>query len=91
MLRRIMNMADVSTSQTAIELSAASVAKCHGSWVVGRGSGSWVNVVGKLKKFSGRKNINIKLNNKSCKIHESKISVYIPGVLFLFPAVTNGQ
>ena len=36
-----------------------SVAKCRGSWVVGRGRGSWVwvwvNVVGK-KKFSKKKN-----------------------------------
>ena len=29
------------------------VAKCRGSWVVGRGRGSWVrvNVVGKTKSF----------------------------------------
>ena len=28
----------------------ASVAKCRGSWVAGRGRGSWVNVMGKNKK-----------------------------------------
>ena len=32
-------------------MSGTSVAKCRGSWVVGRGRGSWVwvNVVGKNK------------------------------------------
>ena len=57
-----------------------SVAKCRGSWVVsrGRGCGSWVNVVGK-KKFSKKKHEEVK--SKSCKIHETKISAYIP-VLF---------
>ena len=58
-----------------------SVAKCRGSrsWVVGRGRGSWVK-----KPFSKKK---IKLKNqkaKSCKIHETKISVYMP-VLLPFP------
>ena len=43
------------------------------SWVVGVGRGYvWVNVMGK-KKFSKK----IK-NGKSCKIHETKISTYIP-------------
>ena len=61
------------------------------SWVVGRGRGSWVwvNVVGK-KKFSKKK---IKLKNqkaKSCKIHETKISVYMP-VLLPFPAVSKAN
>ena len=40
---------------------ARSVAKCRGSWVVGRGRGSWVwvNSWGK-KKFSKKKKITIK-------------------------------
>ena len=36
----------------------ASVAKCRGSWIVGRGRGSWVwvwvNVVGKKKRLAKR-------------------------------------
>ena len=70
-----------------------SVAKCRGSWVVGRGRGSWVwvgiNVVGKEKVFQKK----IKLKNqkaKSCKIHETKISVYMP-VLLPFPAVSKAN
>ena len=40
---------------------ARSVAKCRGSWVVGRGRGSWVWVNSWVKK----------------KIYETKIPVYI--------------
>ena len=64
------------------------------SWVVGRGRGSWVwvwvNVVGKKKAFQKKK---LKLKNqkaKSCKIHETKISVYMP-VLLPFPAVSKAS
>ena len=46
-----------------------SVAKCRGSWVVGRGRGSWVWVMGvgvgkcrRLKKY--RKNKKVKRNEK---------------------------
>ena len=64
-----------------------SVAKCRGSWVVGRGRGSWVwawvNVVGK-KNFSKIKKA------KSCKIHATKISVYML-VLLPFPAVSKAN
>ena len=60
-----------------------SVAKCHGSWVVGRGRGSWVwawvNVV--CKKMSSKK-------EKIKKQKVVKISGYIP-VLFPFPAVSK--
>ena len=64
-----------------------SVAKCRGSWVVGRGRGSWVwvwvSVVGKQKVF--QKKIILKNQKaKSYKIHETKISVYMP-VLLSFP------
>ena len=66
-----------------------SVAKCRGSWVVGRCRGSWVwewvNVVG--EKMSSKKNLKNE-KAKSCKIHETKISEYIP-VLFPFPAVSK--
>ena len=41
-------------------LLSRSVAKCRGSWVVGKGRGSWVwvwvNVAGKKKKNSKKKN-----------------------------------
>ena len=44
-----------------------SVAKCRGSWVVGRGRGSWVwvwvNVVGKKKVFQKEKKKKRKLKN----------------------------
>ena len=62
---------------------ARSVAKCRGSWVVGRGRGSWVwvNSWVKKKKFSKK---------KKCKIHETKIPEYIQ-VLFPFPAVSKAN
>ena len=52
-------------------LCKASVVKCRGAWVVGRGCGSgvWAVGVGKCRGF----------------FHETKIFTYIPGVLFLFP------
>ena len=68
-----------------------SVAKCRRSWVVGRGRGSWVvgreswvwvwvNVAG--KKMSSKKITIKKLKSKQCcKIHETKISEYIPVLL----------
>ena len=61
---------------------ARSVAKCRGSWVVGRGRGSWVWVNSWVKKKSFQK--------KKCKIHETKIPVYIQ-VLFPFPAVSKAN
>ena len=43
-----------------------SVAKCRGSWVVGRGRGSWVwvNVVGTKSKEKNDKKIIIIINRK---------------------------
>ena len=61
---------------------ARSVAKCRGSWVVGRGRGSWVWVNSWVKKKVFKK--------KKCKIHETKIPVYIQ-VLFPFPAVSKAN
>ena len=63
-----------------------SVAKCPGSWVVGRGRGSWVwvwvNVVGKKKKvFQKEKKKIKKLKAKSCKFHETKIFAYMSALL----------
>ena len=67
----------------------------RGSWVevVGRGCGSWVwvwvIVVGKKKVFQKQVKLK-KLNCKKCKIHETKISEYIP-VLFPFPEVSKAN
>ena len=54
-----------------VNVQRASVAKCRGSWVVGRGRGSWVwvwvNVVGKKSMEKNDKKIIIIINRKNCK------------------------
>ena len=42
-----------------------SVAKCRGSWVVGRGRGSWVWVVGVVRGYKNKFNLKNQNQNKN--------------------------
>ena len=63
------------------------------SWVEGRGSWVWVNVVGKKKsppRQKKKKKLKIKVA-KSFKIHETKVSAFVPEVLFPFLEVSKAN